>query len=254
MLTFEIRFYPKEFGESWVDDRFQWDMIEFMKALRNNGQVLDAYSNAVRLEDCYAFRVVAPERDSLDAAHYDERCKEFWSLIASQSLREPEIVLVGESYDVEDGCGCADPSHFVLLTTYIFFDSPVLCGDCNGSVPLYKLPWPENDHEGYGVLSWQRAYQACDTQFMEGIGERHGYRMMNNPNSALAQEGLRIASHLEQNTNKPFYYFLYKHYSKNKPDCPMCGDNWENHDDRCGYAYVCHDCRLISDDLAAFRS
>jgi len=65
MYTFEIRFYPKTFEEPFIDE-YNDDMINFISSLVLNGQVLSDFQNSVKLGDCYAHRVIAPEADSLD--------------------------------------------------------------------------------------------------------------------------------------------------------------------------------------------
>ena len=133
--------------------------------------------------------------------------------VIEKSLKAPEIYLIGENYDVQNSCGCENPSHYVLYIRYgLSKEYPIICGDCEKSIPLYKFPKTYTDDEEYhDILCWQRLYSACDTQFMLGIGERHGYKMMNDLNSELSKEGLRICAFLEEKVNKPFYYFLFKY-------------------------------------------
>lgn len=83
---------------------------------------------------------------------------------------------------------------------------------------------------------------------MGGVGERHGYKMMNDPNSELSKEGLRICAYFEEQIKKPFYYYLHKYYTKNKHICPKCKESWINHCDNIQYDYVCNECRLVSSD------
>ncbi|WP_310605471.1 DUF2310 family Zn-ribbon-containing protein [Anaerosporobacter sp.] len=48
---------------------------------------------------------------------------------------------------------------------------------------------------------------------------------------------------------KPLYYFMFKYYSKNRKECSCCGDSWENSNQKYRYDYVCHRCRLVSEDM-----
>jgi len=248
LFTFEIRFYPRSFEEPFIDefdDAMQW----YVAALAKNGQILPTYQISTRLANCYVYHVVAPEMDSLDEMHDNKYCRMFLATVVEKSHTPPEISLVGGNYDIEDCCVCEDPSYYVLSTPDRAFEPPVVCGDCQKNLPLYRLPKTDDGEEYYAVLWWQRVYQACDLQFLSGIGERHGYRMMNNPTSELAEEGLRICAHWEEQVKKPFYYFLYKHYRRNGPTCPKCADNWVNEDPGIKYDYVCGKCRLVSNDL-----
>jgi len=250
MFTFEFHFYPKSFEEHYIDD-YDNSIQSFIACLYKNGQILAEWS-VVKFFDHYTCRVVAPEMDSLDEKFHNKYCKEDVSAILEKSLKDFEIHFIGENYDVWDSCGCFSSSHYVLFTDYKKQETyPVVCGDCRNTVPLYKLPktYAEDYEEYYDVQWWQRIYNACDTQFMSGTGERHGYKMMNDPNSALSKEGLRICAFWEERVKKPFYYYLFKYYKKNKPTCPKCNENWVNHNEKIKYDYVCEKCRLVSNDM-----
>ncbi|MGL5435648.1 MAG: DUF2310 family Zn-ribbon-containing protein [Lachnospiraceae bacterium] len=62
-------------------------------------------------------------------------------------------------------------------------------------------------------------------------------------------KGRGICTFLETHTGKQFFYFLSKYYSKNRKECPCCGEPWVNTDQKYKYGYVCHKCRLVSDDI-----
>lgn len=87
---------------------------------------------------------------------------------------------------------------------------------------------------------------------MEGIGRHYGYKMMHNVDSALSKEALRYCKVLEEKVNKPFYYFLFNYYNKNKLLCPKCGKLWINQKIetiyKVHYDCVCHRCRLVSNN------
>lgn len=135
IYTFEFRFFPKSIEESFIDE-FDDEMQWFISALSKNGQILTSYQNTIKYSDHYAYRVVAPEMDSLDEKYYNKYCRKFLDSVTEKSLKAPEIQLIGENYDVEDSCSCKSPSHYILYTTYISEESPIICGDCIKSVPL----------------------------------------------------------------------------------------------------------------------
>jgi len=252
LFTFEIRFYPKSFEEALIDD-FIDNMYEFISCLCKNAQILETSQNVVKLEDHYAYRVIAPEMDSLNEKYHNRYCSRFLAAILEKSLREPEIHFIGENYNVPDSCECKTTSHYILFYPHKTDEYPILCGDCLHSVPLYKLPKTYDDEEYYDVYCWLRVYEACDKLFMEGIGERYAYKMINDPNSKLSKEGLRLCAYWEEHTKKPFYYFLFKYYRKNKPTCPKCNKNWVNQNKTIQYDYVCEKCRLVSNDIQKYK-
>lgn len=247
MYTFEYRFYPKSVEDperDEFDDEMQW----FISSLYKNGQILRDYQNTVKLHDSYQYRVVAPEKTSLERKLYNKYSEGIFQKVLTLSAKPPELYFIGENYDVQDCCECSDSSHYILDADASECSSPIICGDCGCSVPLYRFPKTYHD-EYFDILNWQQVYCACWMQYLQGIGERHGYRMMHSYKSDLAIEGRGICTFLETHTGKPFYYFLFKYYSKNRKECPCCGDLWVNSDQKYNYGYVCHKCRLVSDDI-----
>jgi len=251
MYTFEFLFYPKSFEEPFINE-FDYAMENFTSSLCSNGQIMFDFINTVKYSDHYAYRVVAPEPDSLNEKYYNKYCKQDFLIVSEMSLKEPELRLIGENYNFSDSCSCENSSHYVLYTENRDLSYPVVCGDCERNVPIYKLPRTyDNNNEYYDVWNWQYIYHACDKQFMYGMGERHGYKMMNDIKSPLSVEGLRICALWENLVQKPFYYFLFKYYRKNKPICPKCNENWVNHNKDIKFEYVCEKCRLVSNDICS---
>jgi len=246
MYTFEYRFYPKTMEEP-ENDQFVDTMQWFISSLYKNGQILRDFQNTVRLSDSYFCRVVAPEKTSLKRESYNKYNTAFYQEMAELSAKPPELRYIGENYDVQDCCECLNSSSYILDGSSSDYGPPVVCGDCGHLVPLYRFP-KTYDEEYYDLLNWQRVYHACWVQYWQGIGERHGYRMMHSYQSTLAEEGRRICTFLETQTGAAFYYFLFKYYTKNKKVCPCCGKSWVNDNEKIRYDYVCHICRLVSDD------
>lgn len=246
MFTFEYRFYPLENDKEFIYE-FIGDIQSFFGSLVNNGMILEDYQNITKSADLFTCRVVAPETDSLETKNFNKYNFRDFDVIKSKSASAPNYLLIGENFDVNDSCSCKGSSHYVLYTTYCSSVSPIICGDCLSAVPLYKFPKTYDDSEYFDVLTWQKTYRACDVQFMKDVGERHGYYMIHNPKSALAKAGLKICRYLEERVEKPFYYFLFDYYSRNKPICPNCGQDWINDDySVLNYDFVCQKCRLVS--------
>lgn len=251
MFTYEYRFYPKSFDRPDIDefdDKMQW----FISSLCKNGQILLDYQNTVKFEDFYACRVVALEIDSLSEKYSNKYTTQFLKEVNERSIKFSELIYIGENYDVENCCTCKSSSHYILATDCLSNAPPILCGDCQKSVPLYKFPKTYYNLEYYDLLGWQKVYQSCDRQFLERIGGHYGYKMMHNVDSALSKEALRYCRVLEEKVNKPFYYFLFNYYNKNKLFCPKCGKLWINQKIetiyKVHYDCVCHRCRLVSNN------
>lgn len=159
---------------------------------------------------------------------------------------------VGKTYDSYNGaCICKKSDFYILNTNYSSINSPLTCGTCNESVPLYKLP-PYFDHGYMPILSWETNYISCDSLQMNcEVGERWALNQMQEVKSQLSKQGLEICKKIEELTGIPTYYYLHN-YRKSKGDqtknsCPCCNKNWylktQLHN---FYDFRCDTCKLIS--------
>ena len=129
-------------------------------------------------------------------------------------------------------------------------ESPIVCGDCGSTVPLYRLPKIFGEDEYLSVLGWQRAYNACDILFMEGIGESSAYQRLSKVTSDLSVWGRKICREFEIATGKSFFYYLFRYYSSHKASCRICGEPWElGKDNQLFIDYRCESCRLVADKV-----
>ncbi|RSK44570.1 DNA-binding protein [Hymenobacter perfusus] len=150
-------------------------------------------------------------------------------------------------------CQCPTTPFYLLHTDYVTLLSPVRCGGCNGSVPLYRLRCG-GETSFYSLLSWETNYQSCDSLQMNcTVGERWATRQLSDIHSALSKEGRGLAAELEAVTGVPVYYYLYNYRAlslakdQQRP-CPVCGQPWllsEPLHDR--YDFQCTTDRLISE-------
>lgn len=248
MYTFEYLFYPKTFEIDFID-KFDSYMMWFISCLAKNGQILTSFSNTVKYKNYYAVRVVAFDMESIKEKYWNEYCIKFYKEVCNLSIKPPEFRFIGENYNVCDCCNCKEPSYYILYSDFSKDETPVICGDCHRCIPLYKLPKTYLKLEYFDLLNWQSVYCGCFRQFLEGVGEHHGYKMIHNPKSELSKFGLKLCAKLEKKTKKPFYYYIYTYYKKNKKKCPKCGRKWVNNKkNKYNCDYICHHCRLIADD------
>ena len=159
---------------------------------------------------------------------------------------------IGKSYDsYKSPCKCKRPSFYILVTNYITIESPLTCGTCNKSVPLYRLPI-YYDHGYMPILSWETNYISCDSLQMNcEVGERWALNQMQEINSQLSKQGLEICRKIQELTSIPTFYYLH-HYKKYKGDqltrpCPGCSKKWNlktQLNNR--YDFKCDECKIIS--------
>nr|WP_315402725.1 DUF2310 family Zn-ribbon-containing protein [uncultured Sphingobacterium sp.] len=155
------------------------------------------------------------------------------------------------SSEYKKPCICCKSEFYILITNYISIHSPLTCGTCNKSVPLYKLP-KFYDFGYMPILSWETNYQACDSLQMNcEVGERWSLNQMQETKSPLSKQGLDICKQIEEQTTIPTFYHLYN-YRKNSGDdknrlCPNCKKKWTLKTQLHNlYDFKCDNCRIIS--------
>jgi predicted nucleic acid-binding Zn ribbon protein len=159
---------------------------------------------------------------------------------------------VGKSSDsYKTPCKCKKSNFYILITNYISIESPITCGTCNKSVPLYKLPI-YYDYGYQPILNWEKNYICCDSLQMNGeVGERWALNQMQELKSPLSKQGLEICRKIERLTTVPTYYYLHN-YDKYKDDklsrpCPNCNNRWNLKEQLYKlYDFKCDKCKLVS--------
>ncbi|AEY66548.1 DUF2310 family Zn-ribbon-containing protein [Clostridium sp. BNL1100] len=250
MFLFTVTTYPSKHQRENCYSEFKEEQAWYFGALIKNGQILMNDCNTIFQEDKFITYLLAPEQDSLDLRNANKYVNEFYIKLLTLCTQEPTIQLLGKSSDYEETCSCETPSWYMLYSYYTTNESPVVCGDCGKSVPLYRLPKILGEDEYYSVLGWQKAYKACNRLFLEGIAERVAYQRLSKPTSDLSKLGHEICTAFENATEKPFYYYLFRYYSSHKPVCPICSLPWKLEEDNKSFMdYSCDKCRLVADEV-----
>ena len=231
---------PIEDEDSAVDSL--WD---YLSCLYKNGQILESYEIVKSAGSFLAFATL-PESDSLDEKHNNIYVSKY-----VESVKQLFIITVeniGENLDTMNSCLCEEgPLWYMLYSDWTDEESPVVCGNCGRSVPLYKLPHILMEDEHHGVLGWKQAYRDVDGLYIYCLSDRFTYRQMHDVNSRLSKDGRDICKAFEDATGIPFYYYLF-HHKKTPVTCPVCGKGWKLTGDKTFIDYKCEKCRLVADE------
>lgn len=245
MYTFEFVMRELDEGADAVKQAFK----AYTVTLELNGQILRRHKSYTLVGNEYQLRVVTPEKTSFDIENENVNVRHAREAFENLYGEPIKWVYVGENKNVSDSCSCDHSDYYILKGNMKDTVSPVLCGNCGKSVPLYRLPRNYQREEYYDILEWQRAYNDLHDLFKQGLDERYAYEMLNKANSSLNVEGRRIAKSLNEKTGVRVYYHMFKYYGKNKNECPICGEEWKNDDAEYNVAYICHRCKLVSTDI-----
>lgn len=246
MYTYEFCFYTKS---DLNEEEFLYSLQNYMSSLILNGQILEEYQNLVKYKDHFKCRFVIPERKALNSFSNNNYDEKFRKKLTEFLVEEIKCIEIGINADVDRACECEKSEYYILSGDNDYAVSPILCGNCNKSIPLYKLPKTYENSDYYDILNWQKTYKAYDSLFMNSYSERHAYKMINSIDSKMVKEGRRICAFIQEVTKIPVYYFLFKYYKKNSNTCPGCGEYWVFHQKDGIYSHVCHTCKLISKDI-----
>ena len=220
-------------------------------ALRMNGQILGREFPIGRNNLIYRAFLHLPEQDSLNVEIGNSYVKSCYDKLKELDLSY-SYEIIGEEPTSAPICECNSIDSYILYTTYVSLESPLRCGVCFGTVPLYKISHT-CDGEYSDIISWNSDYQACDTLQMNCMtGERFGYQQISEFNSSLSKRGIDICDKVLKLTGKKTYYYLYrsKTISKNKEisrKCPSCGGEWLlNETMHEIFNFCCNKCSLLS--------
>ena len=208
--------------------RNEYEMISyFLSTMHKNGQIMSDYS--MLKEDCYYIvYCTVPDIETLEEKYYNEYSKKVYKYL------NIDYEILGDNIVYYDDCQCENPSWYLLYCDYTSTrdSSPLFCGDCGESIPLYKTPYLFNEQEHFNLLEYQDMYASVDNIWMKSLSDRFSKNQIVNTNSKLNKRGMEIRAELERLLNKPVYLFVrnpiggwwkYKESNKKLDNCPVCG-------------------------------
>jgi predicted nucleic acid-binding Zn ribbon protein len=219
-------------------------------SLRKNGQVLGKEYPISKNDNVLTAYISIPAENSLSHKfnnRYVTDVQDKLSCLGSVSSRT-----VGKDPESGDPCHCSKRKSLILFTNYLSIESPISCGTCFGSVPLYELPKISGD-EYHEIICWESDYQSCDHLQMNcAVGERFALNQLSKVDSALNKIGIDICHALAKKCDIPVYYYLLKWSGKSQKVeerrlCPTCGGKWllrEPYQDL--FDFKCDKCHLLS--------
>ena len=228
-------------------------MWDYLSCLYKNGQILKDYL-LVKNVDSYIAFVTIPGGDALDDAYNNIYVSKYLAEIKNKF--EISTDTIGENLNTDKSSECAEkPEWYMLYTDWADEESPVVCGRCGKSVPLYKFPHISGEQEHHGVLGWKEIYRDLDSVWLYCLSDRFTYRQMNNIDSQLSKIGRELCREFETATGIPFYYYLFyadnlSGTRKTPTRCPVCDGDWKLTGEKTFIDYKCDKCRLVADEVS----
>ena len=245
MYNYKIKFTKKP-GADEIGDEAVLEMIEnYQSTLSNNGQIIGGY-DVFSDNGSIFFAVVLPEDDALSDAYCNDYVKKYRKKL--DEFFDSELIRVGDNLEYYEPCACEKPSWYYLWSS-AHDESPLFCGECRRSVPLYKIPYREDEKEHYSITSWQNAYGNMSGLWIHSLWDRFTGGQIFKHDSKLNVEGRELCADYEKKLCVPVYYYMDYHSGawigarKVPAVCPQCGGAWLDDSE-----FVrCEKCRLLAD-------
>jgi predicted nucleic acid-binding Zn ribbon protein len=249
MHTLSIK-YKKNINENELWHAFN----QLLGSLRHNGQLIGREMIPYKDEGQICATIFTAAENALNKKCYNKYVKDGISLIERLSGKKIEIKYVGTTDDeIHSICKCKKYSYFVLR--YYNQLSPILCGNCNKAIPLYKMP-KLHDFGYWNVTSWQSNYMACVVLDVNcTVGEKWAIKQQCNAHSELSKQGRAVANSIKISTGVKTYYYLSNFSKKSKEKdmarpCPGCGGKWRLKAEIHDYVWFkCNKCLLMSGNV-----
>jgi predicted nucleic acid-binding Zn ribbon protein len=239
----EITFVSKkEFDREEVEDT----IYSLLGSLRMNGQIIGDEFSIILTNQGYAAYQKLPLSNSLDISHANKYVLKDLEKLESNGV-SLAINIMGEKIESTAICECKNRKSLIFFTNYLTTESPLRCGDCFGTIPLYLIPHTYDD-EYYNVITWQSDYKACDSLQMGcKTGERFGSREISKIDSSLSRRGIEICTQITDLTGLPYRHNDQKRLMEEKRKCPSCSGGWLLKEPLHElFDFKCDRCRLLS--------
>ena len=249
MIFFEIKFQPlndvsiEDFyyddneDDYYLDDDDFWDddfdedreptgiINQYLELLFHNGQIMGDYT-AVNSKGNLVAYVNCPEPKALLVKNHSMTAKYLLLKIKKHFEVSNKQLGVNLAYE-NDCCNCAEPSFYILDGSMKQHESPVICGDCENPVPLYRLPCKNEQTLHTELIAWHNTYSGLIDMAEAGLAPIGVIeKELNDVNSPAIQWGLDYCRTLAKYSKKQAYLHVEHKEGNVTTKCPKCGKIW----------------------------
>lgn len=197
-----------------------------------NGQVLGE-EIWTKIPGGYRLLVRTPARDALSEAHHSDFARKALRHVSSKPLGKMRMRCIGREPDTDRECPGHPNAELILFADVYSVESPLRCARCFGPVPLYTMPRNERGDQ-QDITYWESAYRAChdlEGRRKDAATDTFAQDQLENPESDLSRNGLKICARLQQATGRRTWYYLTRargldEAAERERRCPRCGGEW----------------------------
>lgn len=229
---------------------------QIIEQWRYNGQIIGReiplFFAEQQQQQGFGLRVICPEQHSLLPENNSLPVQQALSTAEQQGLILDSFQIIADDLNSDTSCPKSFPHWQIIYTTYLQSCSPLHSGEDFQPIPLYKQ-LKNQPHLAMDLIKWQENWQACDQLQMNASGlENLAIEQISEINSSLFKHGYALAKQIEQHSQIPTYYYLYRIGGTSLAEekqrcCPICQQKWQLITPLFDlFHFKCDDCRLIS--------
>ena len=213
--------------------------------ISSRGLILGGGQHTLVRDGYLVWSVIAQDETAVDQPQMSYDAKKSLEGLLKRCDGLP-LVVPAERCLTPSHCDCRHPSYFCLQSPAEGDGSPVMCGDCRRSYPLYRTIRNPAEREFDLILSWQTMRRGYIEQYTSGLETAVSRAQLSDCVSDLSLTGRRLAGEIERETGITTFYPLYSYYETPPVKCPQCGGDWVNHyRDAVPFERCCRECRLV---------
>ncbi|MCK3657325.1 hypothetical protein A4G18_00975 [Pasteurellaceae bacterium Pebbles2] len=199
----------------------------------------------------FGIKVICPEEHSLLPENNNAEVDRCLEKLQNCGVFLQSFQIVADDLN-SDETNAEKLSWQVLYTTHLQSCSPLHNGNNLAPIPLYKS-LKNTPHLAMDLIKWQENWQACDQLQMNGSALEHqALNEISSVDSQLFKHGNALRQEIEQTTQTPTYYYLYRIGGESLAQeqqrrCPICQGDWRLAQPISDLFYFkCDQCRLVS--------
>ncbi|MDP8079864.1 Zn-ribbon-containing protein [Phocoenobacter skyensis] len=244
-----------KFSYPYFDEDFTALIFRVINQWRANGQMIGREAGVTHFQSVddafFQVNLSIPRQDSLATKYNSKEVNSALHKAEKYGVSLASVEIVGKDYRADMTCSQQNGDFFILYTTHLDSCSPVFNSQHFLPIPLYEITH-SNQEMAQQILKWQEDWQACDQLQMNGLTlEQIAVQQISQHNSELSLRGRQLCNQIQQSTQTPTYYYLYRLGSDEEQEynrkCPSCNGEWKLPQPIHEFFYFkCDKCRLIS--------
>ncbi|MBE6754551.1 MAG: hypothetical protein E7559_09445 [Ruminococcaceae bacterium] len=245
MYIYELRYRRKLTKDGQPDKRFAEAEQDLFKQLVRCGLVLEGGGWLYEKDGELRRRFIAVTKEAMDPRQMSYDARQSWKAVLKLSEEPPKAVCLQECLSPAH-CTCKKPGFLVMQSPAEWEGTPICCGDCRKSYPIYRLERDPLEREFDDLLHWSKLRRGYIEQYMTGAERVISHEALQGCVSDLSLQGRRLAGMVETATGILTLYPLFAYYEKAPSRCPQCGGEWVNrYRDAIPFEFFCRSCRLV---------